>query len=204
MKITEKEWKELFFKAHGGKYGYHKSDFSKGNARTKIQIFCRKHGFFWMTRSNHARGSVCSGCQKFKSRITKNEWLIRFEKKHADKYSYHRSVFEDSMTEIKIFCKKCCEFFEKTPHTHAQGTGCPQCQTKKTQNNITVITPETWRERLTAIHGNKFDYSKTKFKKVSDRITIYCNQCKQYFTQYLVNHYYKKCGCNLCRKTPNN
>jgi hypothetical protein len=69
---------------HGDKYGYTKTEYH--NARTKVNITCKKHGDFKQKPQHHMNGSGCPICKSSKGEIEIQKFLttndIKFIKEH--------------------------------------------------------------------------------------------------------------------------
>ena len=99
---------------------------------------------------------------------TKNEIFIEKAKKvHGDKYDYSKVNYIDSKTKICIICPEHGEFWQ-TPSSHLRKRGCPFCA-----NNI-KYTNEKFIEKASAIHHNRYDYSKTKYVNNKTKVCIIC------------------------------
>ena len=61
------------------------------------------------------------------------------------------------------------------------------------------LTQEEFLSRCKKAHGNKYDYSKTKFITITKPITFFCNICKNYTTVTQARHHVEKNrGCDIC------
>lgn len=60
-----------------------------------------------------------------------------------------------------------------------------------------LLTLEQFKEKAIKIHGNKYDYSETKYIHGRQPMKIYCNTCKCFFEQTGNNHLCGK-GCRTC------
>ena len=61
------------------------------------------------------------------------------------------------------------------------------------------LTTEEFIERAKKVHGNKYDYSKVKYKDIFSKIKINCNICKNFFEQRPSDHL-SGYGCPYCAK----
>lgn len=59
------------------------------------------------------------------------------------------------------------------------------------------VTTEIWVNRAIAIHGDKYDYSKTEYKGAHTKINIICKIHGE-FLQNPSDHIYSKAGCPKC------
>ena len=60
-KITREEFFDKALKVHGDRYDYSKAEHV--NSKTKIELICPIHGSFFITPSEHMRGSGCPKCR---------------------------------------------------------------------------------------------------------------------------------------------
>lgn len=109
---------------------YDLSRVSYVNPRTKIEVGCKKHGWFFPMPYNFMKGTGCSGCGRERSEAAKkdnNETFIEKSKGiHNGKVSYDKTKYVDCRTPVILTCDKHGEF-EQMPYVHLQNKGCPKC-----------------------------------------------------------------------------
>lgn len=139
---------------HGDKYDYSQTNYI--NANTKVKIFCKRCGKFFMQNPyNHISGNNCL-CYKTK---TKQEFLQQANLIHKDAYDYSEIHYINTLTKVKIFCKACKKFFMQTPHGHLSGRGCPYCCKSKAE-----LVIKNWLE------SKNIEYNfQAKFKDCKDK-----------------------------------
>lgn len=111
------------------------------------------------------------------------ESFIRFATDlFGDAYDYSEVQYVNNRTKIKIKCNTCGNVFEQRPDSHLRGTRCPCCS-----RNDRHLTTEEFVNRAKAVHGDRYDYSLTKY--VSDRVKVEV-MCPQHgsFWQLPSNH----------------
>lgn len=59
------------------------------------------------------------------------------------------------------------------------------------------LTTEEFIRRAKEVHGDKYDYSKTIYKRAKDKVTIICRKHGE-FKQAPFSHFYFECGCTKC------
>lgn len=104
---------------------------------------------------------------------------------------------------VRLFCNDCFHTFEQTPNSHLGGKGCPRCCAAKRyasriaeRDRVAAI----FVERAKAIHGDRYDYSDTKYgKNCEDRVEVGCRQ-HGLFKVSPSNHLKGK-GCPSCAKS---
>lgn len=155
---------------HGNLYDYSQVEY-KG-AKRKVKIFCTRCGtYFWQKPERHMRGNGCPNCAVY---MSKEEFITKAKAVHGDKYDYSETnVYTNE--KIKIYCKNCNRFFYQSKNAHLQGKNCNLCS----KNHR--YTQEEFIEKVKKIHGNKYDFSETFYKKAEEKVKVFCNECKKYF-----------------------
>jgi hypothetical protein len=125
----QKHSKETFIEKckekHGNDYDYNSVEYI--NNHTKIKIFCRKCGKFFMQNAGaHSSGHGCEKCGG-SEKLTTESFIQRARKVHGDKYDYSLVNYVENKIKIKIICKKHNSIFEQQAVPHLQGSGCPIC-----------------------------------------------------------------------------
>lgn len=122
---------------HNYKYSYSSSFYT--NTDTKITILCSVHGDFTLTPNKHIQGQGCPKCKTNKLREyfsnTFNDFIIKANKKHDNKYKYNDSVYINNSSKINIVCEKHGEF-KQSAANHLSGQGCPKCKRSKGELKI--------------------------------------------------------------------
>jgi very-short-patch-repair endonuclease len=158
---------------HGDTYDYSKVDYI--NSTEKVIIVCKVHGEFLQNAKGHIQKKA--GCQKcgiiklrnyFKD--TNDIFIKKAIKIHGDIYDYTKVNYGNNGREpITIICKKHGEFNQK-PQEHLSGYGCSKCGMVYRKTTIEYI------EKAKAVHGDKYDYSKTEFTTAKEKIIITCKK----------------------------
>lgn len=123
----------------------------------------------------------------FKERV--QYFLDRVREVNGDKYSYENMGYVRNKEKINITCK-IHGVFVQTPHDHLKGRGCPDCSGKKQSNTKEFI------EKAKVLHRDTYDYSKTVYNRVMDKVDIICKKhglFSQRADSHLGGH-----GCRLC------
>ena len=148
-------------KIHKNKFDYCKVNYT--NNRTKVIIICKIHGKFEQCPQDHLNSKYgCRKCSFFNQRLTVTEFENKVKQIHSGTYLYYRDYI-DTVTEIKIKCKKCGRHFYQIPQIHMQGCGCIFCKGSNTQNEIyTLITKLTrlkflYNIKLSELRGLELD-----------------------------------------------
>ena len=193
-KCTREKFIEKAIKKHGNKYDYSKVEY-KG-CHVKVCIICPEHGEFWQTPDAflHKNGCPKCGFEKMKKSLTKTtEQFIKEAKLvHGDKYDYSKVNYIDGHTKVCIICPKHGEFWqEPSKHTTGKKNKCPKCAIDGFRD-----TTESFIEKAQKIHGDKYDYSKTEYKKSSEKVCIICPEHGEFWqapNKHLIGE-----GCYYC------
>jgi hypothetical protein len=123
-------------------------------------------------------------------KLTQEEFVIKANKKHNNKYNYSKVIYIGSQDVVIIICEKHGEF-SQTPNAHLNGNGCSKCA----GNN--VPTPSEFIEKAYKIYGDKYDYKNVNYVNSITEIIITCKHhgdFKQIPDSYLRGHACKKCS----------
>lgn len=183
---------------HGDFYDYSKVEYN--GATGKVTIVCPIHGEFTQRPSSHRNGAGCKKCgdiergrkKIIKARDSFESNAIRI---HAGKYSYAKSIYLGTSKKLEIICYEHGPFWQ-TPNSHLSGAGCPKCGRKKASKNRRRIDTDVFISRSISVHGCRYDYSKSVYKKIHENLIVICNV----HGEFLVtphNHWSGK-GCKEC------
>ena len=190
-KLTTEEFVKRAIEIHGDKYDYSKVEY-KDN-KTKVCIVCPDHRKFYQTPSDHLRGKGCSKCGG-NIRLTAEKFIEKAREVHGNKYDYSRVDYKDNKTKVCIICLDHREFYQR-PGDHLKGNGCPKCSGKA------KLTTEEFVLRAKVVHGDKYNYSKVKYKNNSTKVCITCKEDGH-------GEFYQTPDCHLrgngCPKCSNN
>lgn len=129
---------------------------------------------------------------------TLSEWVKESQEKHGLKYDYSKSEYKSAHSLIKIICPDHGEFFQRS-NDHRLGKGCIKCsydvRAKKT-GNIKRKNIHHFIKNAQKIHGNQYDYSKSRYTLISNKIEIIC---KLHGSFWQVAHsHLEGSGCQRC------
>ncbi len=125
-------------------------------------------------------------------KLTTREFIEKSKKLHFDKYDYSRAVYTKSTDKIIIICKKHGEFKQMASKHMNAGDGCSKCSRKYR------YTTKEFIEESKKLHGNKYNYSITKYVGARSKISFICPTHGK-FTQLATNHLHGW-GCSKCGK----
>jgi hypothetical protein len=114
-------------------------------------------------------------------------FINKAKNKFGCKYDYTNINYVDSTTNIKIKCNTHDEFFNQRPAEHLRGKiGCNLCARNPKVNTEYFIS----KSKL--IHGDKYDYSLTRYINSFTKVKITC-PIHGVFEQFPNNHYKQNC-----------
>ena len=178
-------------KIFGNKYDYSKAVFK--SSHDFITIICPEHGEFQIRAGNHIQGHGCAKCSRNKHYTT--ESFIEVAKKvHGDFYDYSETVYKNAQEKVKIICPKHGPF-EQRPSNHLKGIRCPHCGAEIGGQKITSNTEE-FIKKATAIHGDKYDFSKVVYTIATEKVLVRCKEHGEFRMtpqNILAGH-----GCPVC------
>lgn len=136
FKLSKEEFIEKSIFIFGDKFDYKYLDYI--NNRTKVKLICKEHDIeFEQVPSKHFLGQIaCPICKKLKfarmNAFTLDEFIIKANRVHNNKYDYSNSTYINAHTQISIFCKIHNLYFNQTPSDHIyQESGCLICANEK-------------------------------------------------------------------------
>lgn len=175
---------------HDDKYDYSKVNYI--NNRSKVIIICPKHGEFKQVTATHLMGSGCGICGNEMSaeniRRGNDEYIKQAKEKHGDKYNYSKLKEYKTIKEFGIIIDENGFEHKQRLETHLMCDGL----TIRSVIDKTAYFIFKSKEK----HGDKFDYSKTKYYNSSQKITIICPEHGE-FQQDCTSHL-SGAGCGIC------
>ena len=121
---------EKALKIFGNLYNYDKINYL--GSKKKVEIFCKRHGYFWQSPSNHLHGMGCLQC---KNLLTTEEFISKASIIHCNLYDYSLVDYINCQTPVIIICKK-HGIFQQAPKNHLGGKGCSTCNLSKGELRI--------------------------------------------------------------------
>lgn len=173
---------------HGDTYDYSESEYI--NSYTKIKIKCKTHGDFYQTANTHLSGSGCPKCSKTSCNKDTETFIRQLKAYRGDEFTYDKVEYVNATTKVIVTCPKHGDKEASPVHLLLKKGPfkCPECLQKSKQENFI--------ERAKAIHGDRYDYSKTLYVKNRERVEIICPKHGS-FCQTPNNHLGGS-GCSLC------
>jgi hypothetical protein len=168
VRLTTQQFIEKANLVHNSKYGYEFVVYRSN--RIKIKINCPIHGLFEQQPVDHLSGKGCRKCgyNKIASRCINSDFIAQAGIIHTNKYDYSLVEYRNASEKVKIICP-IHGLFEQRPHNHiGLKSGCPAC------NGHPEITTSVFIDRCKQIHGDKYNYSLTKYEKRKSKVKIIC------------------------------
>lgn len=172
-KVSVGKFIENARKKHGNKYDYSKVQYN--GIYDRITVICPEHGEFYPTAFSHIHKYMYGGCpecgkenhakgmerwsQERKKQALEN-FIKEAKEKCGDKYDYSKVVYKGKNYVVDIICPE-HGIIHCSPSMFLKNGGCPLC--KKQEEFISAAKK---------IHGDKFDYSKVKYKDSYTRVCI--------------------------------
>jgi len=129
-------------------------------------------------------------------KLTTEEFILRSNQVHNNKYDYSKVVYIDINTKVCIICPE-HGLFEQKPNEHLRGHGCKRCQ----YDNLEILKPMSFDEfvkKSNEIHG-QYIYSKNDYIDASHKTKIICLDHGEFWQKpscHLTGKGCKKCGSN--------
>ena len=205
--LTLDEFIEKSQVKHGDKYDYSKVDLFHRDEKGRVIIICPIHGDFPQTPNSHINGRGCPicGCKSAheKQRKKTEDFIKQAREVHGDKYDYSKTDLEhrDEKGRVCIICHEKDKYgvvhgeFWQTPGHHLDGQGCSKCKYEKLSKDF-KFTTETFIERATEIHGDRYDYNKTKYIEYDKNVVIICPIHGEF--EQTPDSHLQGCGCQIC------
>jgi hypothetical protein len=143
-------------------------------------------------RPNRITGCPTCGAKR---RADKNRWwttelfIEECKIKHGERYDYSEARYTGFGEKVKIICREHGPFWQRAV-THLKGAGCLAC------SGILQKTTDEFVKEAKSVHGDAYDYSKTRYRSRTKKVTIICPKHGE-FKQRAACHL-KGCGCSLC------
>lgn len=162
-------------RVHGDRYDYSQADYL--GASKKLSIICQNHGPFSQKASAHLKGAGCKLCaDREKGEKKRREAAATFDTRaravHSDRYDYSQVKYKNSGEKVKVICSEHGPFFIR-PNNHIRGVGCPNCGTEAGAEKQRM-SGEEFLIRAKRIHGDRYDYSRVKYRSYHRHVEIIC------------------------------
>jgi very-short-patch-repair endonuclease len=120
--------KEFILKSnliHNDFYDYDNTEYK--SSAEKVEINCPIHGYFKCRAGDHInKSSGCPKCKNKKLSLTIDDFILRSNDIHNNRYSYDKVEYINSYSNVIITCNEHGDFSQQ-PSSHLKGNGCHQC-----------------------------------------------------------------------------
>ena len=143
-------------------------------SQKKIEIICSLHGPFEAIPANilHKK-SGCPDCGRSnRANLGPEEILSRLIEAHGDKYEFDIPPNVRTTTKISYKCEIHGKKYGLVTNLLA-GKGCRECGRIAAVQKRSITT-EQWIEKARKVHGQKYDYSKTKYLNAKVKVIVTC------------------------------
>lgn len=129
---------------------------------------------------------------------TNEEFIKDANLKHGDRFDYSSVFYINNKSKVLIGCK-IHGFFEQRPDSHLSGNGCHQClkENRNPYRDKEGYYEKKFKELGFEIHGNKYDYSLSRYERNDKKMSIICPN-HGIFLQTAYEHTIRKHGCPKC------
>lgn len=168
-KLLYKEVVEKCKSIHGDRYVY-PSDMLERKINNKVPIICRIHGEFLQNLYNHYKGCGCPKCSG-NYNYTTDEYKKKLSEIICNNdISFDKVKYVNRNTPITLTCKIHGDF-QILPSSIKDNNVCPICS-KNLLKKRNPYTTEWFISEAKKIHGDKYDYSKTKYVNAKTKVCI--------------------------------
>jgi hypothetical protein len=106
------------------------------------------------------------------ARMTQEQFVIKANKRHNNKYDYSKAVYICYDSLITIGCSIHGDFILPA-YRHLSKNGCPACG-KENRKKALTKSSQDFIEDCIAKHGDKYDYSKVVYTNAHNKVIIIC------------------------------
>lgn len=113
---------------------------------------------------------------------------------HNNKYNYENVNYINYHTKVNITCPIHGSFWQ-TPNDHLAGCGCKFCKNDKARKDG-KLTHSQFLQKAKLVHGDRYDYSKTKYIDCFTKVKIICKIHGEF--EQLPSNHYSGYNCTKC------
>ena len=128
-------------------------------------------------------------------KLTTEEFIKRSKEIHGSKYDYSMVEYTRNSAKVKIICPE-HGAFEQVASSHLLGFGCQKCGSSITWKKRGRMTTEEFITKSREVHGEKYDYSKTIYKRSREKVCIICPKHGEFWQ--LPHVHLNGRGCDKC------
>lgn len=180
-------FKEKVIQKYGDIYDFYIEDYK--NCKTKMPIYCRKHGVFYITPDKLLNEYGCLKCSKEKKQNEYQEKILSILlNKYGAIFSFDKTKIEGYDKEIIVTCNKHGDFIT-TPRILVESDvfPCQKCKKEKEYDDFV--------KQANIKHNNKYRYVFDDFGK-NGKVTVICPKHGE-FSVSILKHL-KGTACAKC------
>lgn len=174
-------------------------DYSKvqyKGSKGKIIIICPRHGEVTVTAGDFLKSGKCPKCG---NNVPTTQEFINKCRAFYPEYDYSKVIYVARNKPVIVRCKKHNYTWSPLAENLERGQAmCPLCKSELYKQKFTMSQKE-YIDRCILVHNNKYDYSKTIYRGMDNKITITC-PIHGDFEQMASNHI-KGSGCPKCKRS---
>jgi len=95
-------------------------------------------------------------------RKTTEQFIKEAKLIHGDKYDYSETEYKNNKTKVKVFCKRCNEYFEQRPDAHLKSYG-HICYKKEILSELRKCNTIEFIKKAEKKFPNKYKYDKVNY-----------------------------------------
>ena len=121
--------------------------------------------------------------------MTTQQFVDKARKVHGEQYDYRKTEYNYNCEKVSIICPVHGEFSQK-PVIHLSGSGCQKCGRRNS-------TLDQYLVKAKAVHGDRYDYSASKYTGANNKITFICKVhgvFEQHAHHHLSGHQCPRCA----------
>lgn len=130
-------------------------------------------------------------------KFTTQDFIDKSNQVHNFKYDYSLVDYINNTIKVTIICPTHGKF-EQVASSHLRGYDCKSCGNIK-KNIKNSSTHDQFIEKAIKIHGNKYDYSKTKYTDSRIKVIIICKIHDEFLQK--PNTHLNGYGCSKCNSS---
>lgn len=131
-----------------------------------------------------------------KPALTQDQFISKANAKHNNRYSYHKTIFQNTRSKVVITCMIHGDFKQEA-RRHLAGQGCPECNMiRRLHAETQRLTTSDFIEKSNVIHNYFYSYIKTEYFNGGTKVIITCPNHGD-FTQRPRDHLSGQ-GCPTC------
>ena len=113
------------------------------------------------------------------------------------RYDFSNASYTSALNPIEgIVCPEHGEFRQYAAQLRKDGAGCPKCGAEKRGKSKRLL-PEEFIAKCRELHLDKYDYSKTQYTTMTQKVRVICPEHGEFVTSP-IKHLYSRQGCPEC------